>query len=41
MTTGDPENYFMAHLKFAMLNEKYGKKIAGWVQEISAQIPQA
>ncbi|MEO8581668.1 MAG: sugar phosphate nucleotidyltransferase [Patescibacteria group bacterium] len=27
MTTGDPENYFMAHLKFVLENEKYGKKI--------------
>lgn len=27
MTTGDPENYFMAHLKFVLENEKYGEKI--------------
>lgn len=27
MTTGDPENYFMAHLKFVMENEKYGPKV--------------
>lgn len=27
MTTGDPENYFMAHLKFVLENEKYGKKV--------------
>lgn len=31
MTTGDPENYFRAHLKFAMEKEKYGKKIPHWV----------
>ncbi len=35
LTTGDPENYFHAHLKFAILQEKYGKKIKGWVDEIS------
>ena len=40
MTTGDPENYFMAHLKYVMHNEKYGKKIAGWVQALSAQSQQ-
>lgn len=28
MTTGDPENYFMAHLKFVLENEKYGPKVA-------------
>jgi len=33
MTTGDPENYFKAHLKFVVNNEKYGKKIAGWLDE--------
>lgn len=33
MTTGDPENYFRAHIKFAMEQEKYGSKIAGWVEE--------
>ncbi|MBI5151065.1 MAG: NTP transferase domain-containing protein [Candidatus Pacebacteria bacterium] len=38
MTTGDPENYFMAHLKFVMEHEKYGKKIAEWVTEFS--VPQ-
>lgn len=35
MTTGDPENYFHAHLKFALENEKYGSKIAGWLAELS------
>lgn len=32
LTTGDPENYFHAHLKFVMEHEKYGKKIAEWVK---------
>jgi len=35
MTTGDPENYFKAHLKFVIENEKYGHKIRDWVEEIS------
>jgi len=35
MTTGDPENYFMAHLKFVMEHEKYGKKIPDWVHAFS------
>lgn len=35
MTTGDPENYFKAHLKFVIENEKYGSKIRNWVEEIS------
>lgn len=34
MTTGDPENYFKAHLKFVMHSEKYGKKIPSWIEEI-------
>lgn len=33
MTTGDPENYFRAHLKFVMETEKYGKKIPAWVNK--------
>ncbi len=37
VTTGDPENYFRAHLKFVMLKEKYGDKIAGWVKDIAAK----
>jgi UTP--glucose-1-phosphate uridylyltransferase len=37
MTTGDPENYFRAHLKFVIENEKYGPKVAEWVNEISAK----
>ena len=36
LTTGDPENYFHAHLKFAIQQEKYGQKIKGWVEEITA-----
>ena len=35
MTTGDPENYFKAHLMFAIKNEKYGSQIGAWVQELS------
>jgi UTP--glucose-1-phosphate uridylyltransferase len=35
MTTGDPENYFKAHLKFAINHEKFGSKIKGWVEELS------
>lgn len=31
MTTGDPENYFHAHLKFVIEQEKYGSKIKDWV----------
>jgi hypothetical protein len=27
MTTGDPENYFLAHLKFVMEHEKYAQKV--------------
>ena len=34
MTTGDPENYFKAHLKFVMDYKKYGSKVAQWVEEI-------
>lgn len=35
MTTGDPENYFKAHLKYVIEYEKYGKKIADWVRELT------
>lgn len=35
MTTGDPENYFKAHLKFVLDNEKYGHKVSDWVKELS------
>ncbi len=37
MTTGDPENYFRAHLKFAIENEKYGTKIQEWLNEFRPQ----
>ena len=33
ITTGDPENYFRAHLKYAMDYEEYGHKIESWVTE--------
>ncbi len=36
MTTGDPENYFKAHLKFALEYEDYGSKIAEWVEKMTA-----
>ncbi|MCA9369385.1 MAG: hypothetical protein H6773_04295 [Pseudomonadales bacterium] len=35
MTTGDPENYFKAHLKFVLDQEKYGEKVSEWVKELS------
>lgn len=35
MTTGDPGNYFMAHLKFVMENEPYGDQVRQWVQKFS------
>lgn len=35
MTTGDPENYFHAHLMFALRHEKYGSKIQSWLDELS------
>ena len=34
MTTGDPENYFKAHLKYVMDHEKYGDKVVDWVKEM-------
>jgi UTP--glucose-1-phosphate uridylyltransferase len=33
LTTGDPENYFRAHLGFVMKYESYGNKVAGWVEK--------
>jgi UTP--glucose-1-phosphate uridylyltransferase len=33
MTTGDPENYFRAHLKYALEYEDYGNKIESWLAE--------
>lgn len=35
MTTGDPENYFRAHLKFVLMYEKYSKKIGEWLKELT------
>jgi len=34
LTTGDPENYFHAYLKFVIQHEKYGSKVEGWVKEV-------
>lgn len=31
MTTGDPENYFMAHLQFVKDHEKYWPQVKSWV----------
>ncbi len=31
MTTGDPENYFHAHLKYVLEHEKYGSKVSEWL----------
>lgn len=33
MTTGDPENYFRAHLKYVLDEEGYGHKVKEWVGE--------
>jgi len=33
LTTGDPENYFRAHLAFVMKYEKYGSKVPGWAKK--------
>lgn len=38
VTTGDPENYFKAHLEFTMRYEKFGKKIIDWTQEIHSEM---
>ena len=34
MTTGDPENYFRAHLKFVYDYEDYGDKLKQWLDQI-------
>ncbi len=34
VTTGDPENYFRAHLEFAIRYEKFGGKIQDWVRAV-------
>jgi len=36
MTTGDPENYFRAHLKYVIEHEKYGEKIAKWLTDFES-----
>lgn len=33
MTTGDPENYFIAHLNFVLNHEKYAEKVVEHVKE--------
>jgi len=35
MTTGDPENYFKAHLKFVLDSEKYGSKVSKWIEDLA------
>ncbi len=35
MTTGDPENYFKAHLKYVLDYEDYGPKVVEWLQELT------
>ncbi|PIR58719.1 MAG: hypothetical protein COU69_04135 [Candidatus Pacebacteria bacterium CG10_big_fil_rev_8_21_14_0_10_56_10] len=35
MTTGDPENYFRAHLKYVLDNEPYGQQVDGWLKEFN------
>jgi UTP-glucose-1-phosphate uridylyltransferase len=31
MTTGDPENYFHAHMKYVIRYEDYGSKLKEWI----------
>lgn len=38
MTTGDPENYFRAHLKYVMENENYRHKVKKWVEEMERKV---
>ncbi len=33
MTTGDPENYFIAHLRFVVEHTKYGKNVREWLEK--------
>jgi len=33
MTTGDPENYFRAHLEYVVRYEKYGSLVADWINK--------
>ncbi len=35
MTTGDPANYFRAHLKFVVEQESYGGKVRGWTETLT------
>lgn len=35
MTTGDPANYFMAHLRYVLENEKYGTEVKEFVEELN------
>ncbi len=35
LTTGDPENYFRAHLGFVMKYESYGNKVVDWVEKFN------
>ena len=39
LTTGDPENYFRAHLEYVIRHEKYGNKLQGWLEEIQRENP--
>jgi UTP--glucose-1-phosphate uridylyltransferase len=34
MTTGDPENYFKAHLMYVLQHEKYGSQVRAWLEEL-------
>lgn len=34
MTTGDPENYFRAHLNYVLGYEDYGNKVESWLAEL-------
>jgi len=33
LTTGDPENYFKAHMRFVIDHEGYGDKLEAWLKE--------
>lgn len=37
LTTGDPENYFRAHLKYVLRNESYRHKVPEWVAAIGEE----
>lgn len=38
MTTGDPANYFRAHLKFVIEQESYGSKVSGWAEALTTKL---